>query len=191
MFIKKNKYYLFIENTRDFNINLIKYRNKFHIIYRNNKPNEKISNLISFRRKCKQKGVYFFIANDTKLMQKINADGLYISSHNKKLLLNLYSRIGYEIIGSAHNHFEIRTKLFQRCKSIVYSRLFKTNYIEKRGNLGLNKFNFISLRSKINLIPLGGINLSNLNTLNSVKCNSFACLTAIKKKPAKFINRLF
>ena len=38
---------------------------------------------------------------------------------------------------------------------------------------------------------LGGINEKNLCKLNAVKSESFACLSAIKKKPAKIINRLF
>ena len=44
---------------------------------------------------------------------------------------------------------------------------------------------------KENLVPLGGIKLSNLNKLNLVKSNSFALLSEIKKKPANIINRLF
>ena len=35
------------------------------------------------------------------------------------------------------------------------------------------------------------INEKNLIKMKSVNCNAFACLSAIKKKPAKIINRLF
>lgn len=191
MFVLKNKYYLFIENTRDFNLNLIKIRNKFNIIYRNiNIPN-KIKDLLKFRNNCKKKGINFFIANDTKLLSKLNADGLYISAYNAKLSLNIYSNTKYEVIGSAHNQKEINMKMKQGCETIIYSRLFQTNYNNKKGYLGVVKFNIISLRSKQNIAPLGGINEKNLNKMNIVKCNSFACLSAVKKKPANIINRLF
>ena len=191
MFVLKNKYYLFIENTRDFNLNLIKIRNKFNIIYRNiNIPN-KIKDLLKFRNNCKKKGINFFIANDTKLLSKLNADGLYISAYNAKLSLNIYSNTKYEVIGSAHNQKEIDIKMKQGCETIIYSRLFQTNYNNKKGYLGVVKFNIISLRSKQNMAPLGGINEKNLNKMNIVKCNSFACLSAVKKKPANIINRLF
>lgn len=191
MFVLKNKYYLFIENTRDFNLNLIKIRNKFNIIYRNiNIPN-KIKDLLKFRNSCKKKGINFFIANDTKLLSKLNADGLYISAYNAKLSLNIYSNTKYEVIGSAHNQKEIDIKMKQGCETIIYSRLFQTNYNNKKGYLGVVKFNIISLRSKQNMAPLGGINEKNLNKMNIVKCNSFACLSAVKKKPANIINRLF
>ena len=74
---------------------------------------------------------------------------------------------------------------------LLFSRLFRTNYPYKSGHLGIQKFNIISLRSKAELVPLGGINVENLSKLNSVISQSFACLSAIKKKPAKLINRLF
>ena len=95
------------------------------------------------------------------------------------------------MIGSAHNFKEIDIKFKQGCGEIIYSRLFKTNYNYKKGHLGVNKFNMVSIRSKVELVPLGGINKDNLSKVKSVRCNSFACLSAIKKKPAKIINRLF
>ena len=140
--LKKN-YYLFIENTREFNLNLIKIRNKFNIIYRNTSAKENIEYLISFRKNCKKKGIYFYVSNDTKLLTKLKADGLYISAYNKNLLLNTYSKKGVKIIGSAHNQREIDIKIKQGCEVIIFSRLFKTKYPDKKGYLGIQKFNII------------------------------------------------
>ena len=191
MLVLKKKYYLFVENTREFNLNLIKIKNKFNIIYRNLTTKESIKDLRDYRKKCKKNGVNFFVANDTKLLSKINADGLYISAHNKSLHSNTYSKKGFKIIGAAHNQKELDLKIKQGCKVVIYSRLFKTNYPYKSGYLGIQKFNIISLRARAELVPLGGINVENLSKLNNVLSESFACLSAIKKKPAKLINRLF
>ena len=191
MLVLKKNYYLFVDNTREFNLNLIKIRNKFNIIYRNPTTKENIENLINFRKKCKKNGVVFYVSNDTKLLTKLKADGLYISAYNRNLLLNIYSKKGFKIIGSAHNQREIDLKIKQGCEAIIYSRLFRTKYPNKKGCLGMQKFNIISLRSRKELIPLGGINEKNLCKMKSVKSSSFACLSAIKKKPAKIINRLF
>ena len=191
MLVLKKKYYLFVENTREFNLNLIKIKNKFNIIYRNLTTKEKIEDLKIYRRKCKKNGVNFFVANDTKLLSKINADGLYISAHNKNLQTNTFSKKGFKIIGAAHNQKEIDLKIKQGCKVVIFSRLFETNYTYKHGHLGVQRFNITSLRSNVELVPLGGINAENLSKLNIVLSQSFACLSAIKKKPAKFINRLF
>ena len=191
MLLFKKKYYLFVENTRELNLKLIKIKNKFNIIYRNLTTKEKIEDLKIYRRKCRKNGVNFFVANDTKLLSKINADGLYISAHNKNLHTNIFSKKGFKIIGAAHNQKEIDLKIKQGCEVVIYSRLFETNYTYKHGHLGVQKFNIISLRSNVELVPLGGINAENLSKLNIVLSQSFACLSAIKKKPAKFINRLF
>ena len=191
MLVLKKKYYLFVENTRDFTLNLIKIKNKFNIIYRNQTIQESIEELKVYRKNCKKKGINFFIANNTKLLSKINADGLYISASNKDLFTNEYSKKGFQVIGAAHNQKEIDLKIKQGCEVVIYSRLFETNYTYKHGHLGVQKFNIISLRSNVELVPLGGINAENLSKLNIVLSQSFACLSAIKKKPAKFINRLF
>ena len=191
MLVLKKKYYLFLENTRDFNLNLIKIRNKFNIIYRNQNNVEKLEDLLKFRKNCKKKNIDFYIANNIDLLIKLKADGLYISAHNKNLLLNNFSKKGFNIIGSAHNQKEINTKRAQGCKVVIFSRLFKTSYSFKKGCLGVQKFNLIALRNMLELVPLGGINETNLCKLKTVKSTSFACLTAIKKKPAKIINRLF
>ena len=191
MSIHKKNYYLFIENTRDFNLSLIKIRNKFNIIYRSQNKNENIKDLFEFRKNCKKRGVNFIVSNNTKLLSKLNADGLYISSYNKNLLLNKYRRIGYTVIGSAHNYKEIIIKKAQGCTKVVFSRIFETSYKDKKGFLGVLKFNLISLNSDMEIIPLGGINEKNLIKMKSVNCRSFACMSVIKKKPANIINRLF
>ena len=103
---------------------------------------------------------------------------------------NVYSRKGFKIIGSAHNQKELDLKIKQGCKVVIFSG-FLNKFLIKHGHLGVQKFNILSLRSKTELVPLGGINEKNLSKLNSVLSQSFACLSAIKKKPAKLINRLF
>ena len=107
------------------------------------------------------------------------------------LLSTAFYKKGFKIIGSAHNQKELDLKIKQGCKVVIYSRLFKTNYPYKSGYLGIQKFNIISLRARTEVVPLGGINAYNLSKLKSVLSHSFACLSAIKKKPAKLINRLF
>ena len=187
MFIIKNSYYLYIENIKLLNLNLIKKRGKFNIIYRNNQKDDSFEKLRIFRNTCKRKSIKFFIANDIKLFQKVNADGLYISSYNKSLK---YLNYKTNKIGSAHNVREINTKILQGCREIVFSRLFKTEYKNKRSYLGVVKFNLITYLRGSSFVPLGGIRSNNLNKLNEVNASSFALMSEIKKKPA-VISRLF
>ncbi len=187
MFAFKNNYYLYIENTKILNLNLIKKRGKFSVIYRNNDNQNSLKDLKSFRAKCKCKSIKFFIANDYQLFKKIKADGLYISSYNNNLRFLNYKVVK---IGSAHNIKEVKAKITQGCKKIVFSRLFKTNYENKKTFLGLVKFNLITYLYSKDLIPLGGIRLQNLNKQLKINSDSFVLMSEIKKKPA-IISRLF
>jgi len=191
MFVLKKKYFFIIENIKDIDLSNVKLFKKVIIIYRNKNNTENYSKLLEFRKNCRSKKIKFYITNNVKLMRKIKADGLYISAHNKDLSLNRLKNTSYNIIGSAHNIKEINLKLLQGCSSILFSRLFKTIYKGKKDYLDVIKFNLFTLNKKENLIPLGGIRVSNLNKLNIVNCNSFALLSEIKKKPAKIFSRLF
>ena len=192
MFIIKKKYYLIIENTKDIKLNNIKKKNKFTIIYRNDKTKEKIDDLSRFRAKCKSKKIKLFIANNIKQAIELGSDGVYISAHNKNLKFNRYISSKFKVIGSAHNFREINTKKIQGCANIFLSRLFKTDYAYKNSYLGLIRFNLLRKNfQNCHLSPLGGIRLTNLNKIKNVNCSSFAILSEVKKKPAKIFSRLF
>ena len=81
-------------------------------------------------------------------------------------------------------------KVKQGCEVILFSKLFLVDYDKKSPFHGVVKFNNYLKLNKY-LIPLGGINTKNLNSLNSIKCIGFALMSEVKKKPAKIINRLF
>ena len=182
---------MFIENIKDIELSNIKLNNKFIIIYRNKKKIDKFDKLLNFRRNCKSKRIDLYIANNYKLMTKLNADGLYISAKNNNLNLSRFKNSNFKIIGSAHNIKELKLKELQGCNYFIFSRLFKTSYKNKKDFLGIIKFNLFNIARKEILVPLGGINLSNLNKLNMVSTNYFALLSEVKKKPAKIFNRLF
>ena len=189
MFIIKKKYFLIIENIKDIDLKKIKKRNKFFLIYRNNKKNDKFAELFRFRQICKSKAIKFYVANDIKLALSLNSDGIYLSSFNKKLKFLNYKKFNFDIIGSAHNLREISEKIKQGCNLIFLSRLFLVNYDKNSTYLGIVKFNKISKIFK-KIIPLGGIKSKNLNNLNNVLSDGFALLSEVKKMPA-ITSRLF
>ena len=139
MFIIKNNYYLYIENTKSINLDCLKKNVKITIIYRNNGTHENYTNLYKFRQKCRLNKFKIYIANDIKLAKYIKADGLYLSSYNKKV----YSKLNLALIGSAHNYREIYQKIKQGCSTIILSRLFKTSYKNKKSYLGIIKYNLM------------------------------------------------
>ncbi len=189
MFVIKNKYYLIIESIKNFSLENIKKRNKFTIIYRNQENSEKKDDLFKFRKDCKLKSIDFFVANNLNLALKLHSDGIYLSSNNNSYKPLSLKKFNFHIIGSAHSNKEIYMKVKQGCDIILLSKLFLVDYDKKAPFLGVTKFNKF-LRSNKNLIPLGGINLSNLNNLNMIRSNGFALMSEVKKKPAKIFSRL-
>ena len=191
MFAFKNKYFFIIKNTKDINLDNIKFSDKFNIIYRNQNIPENINKISIFRKNCKKKKIDFYVSNNTKLAKIVKADGIYVSSYNKDLRIGYLKKLNFKIIGSAHNIKEIQTKAKQGCSDIIFSRLFKTSYANKKGFMGIIRFNLFKLSRRENLIPLGGIRLTNLNKLNIVRCSSIALSSEVKKKSAKILNYLF
>ena len=184
MFIIKKNYYFYIDKTDNINLDLIIIPKKITIIYRTNYKKESLKKIINFAKICRSKKIKLFIANNYKLAKICKANGLYLSSYNKKIYKNIST------IGSAHNYAQIYHKIKQGCEKVIFSRLFKTNYKNKSSFYGISKFNLISKHCKFDLIPLGGIRNSNLLKLNLIKSNSLAIYSEIKKKPA-ISNRLF
>ena len=191
MFVFKNKYFFIIESIRDIDLKNIKNSNKFCIIYRSKNIAENIEKLMQFRKSCKTRNIDFYVSNNVKLTNILKADGIYISAYNKNLKIAHLKNYNFRIIGSAHNLKEISIKKLQGCSNIIFSRLFQTSYKYKKGFLGVVKFNLLKLSRKENLIPLGGIKVSNLNKLNTVKCDSIALSSEIIKKPILLSRRFF
>ena len=190
MFAFKKKYFLIIESIKDLELKNIKKNKKLIIIYRrNNKKIENIVELKKFRQNCYIKDFKFFVANNIQLTVLLKADGLYISSYNKSFKCLFLKNLNFTIIGSAHNPREIHFKIKQGCKYILLSKLFKVDYDKNNNFLGVIKFNNFLTISR-NLIPLGGINSSNLNSLNNSISEGFALMSEVKKKPA-IASRLF
>jgi thiamine-phosphate pyrophosphorylase len=191
MFAFKNKYFLIIESIKDIELRNINKYNKFIIIYRNKITVDNINDLLKFRKTCKIKFIEFYVANDFKLSILLNSDGIYLSSYNKTFKSLNFKNSNYKIIGSAHNVKEITLKIKQGCGYILLSKLFKVDYDKSSNFLGINKFNTYVKNIYNELVPLGGIKISNLNSLKNLNCNCIALLSEVKKKPANIINRLF
>ena len=142
------------------------------IIYRNyslKKLNEKI--ILKIKKYCRKKGIKFYLSNNIKLAIKLNLDGVYIPSFNKNTKHLAYSfKKNFNIVGSAHNLKEIRTKENQNVGKIFLSSLFKKN----KNFLGINRFNTLAKLTKKNIVVLGGISKNNRKKLSLINQSDFA-----------------
>tara|TARA_Y100001970_G_scaffold218028_1_gene267221 strand:- start:959 stop:1489 length:531 start_codon:yes stop_codon:yes gene_type:complete len=165
----QNKYY-FISKL-DTN-NIAKQDSKTIIIYRNyqNKKLD-VSSILKIKKYCKKKNIKFFLSNNIKLAIKLDLDGVYLPSFNNNMNHLSYScKKKFEIIGSAHNLKEIRTKELQKVNKIFLSSIFKKN----KNYLGINKFKLLSNLTKKKIVALGGISIKNKKMINILNVKYFA-----------------
>ena len=142
------------------------------LIWRNKNKETPIKNLIELRNFCNKNNRKLYINNNIKLANKVKADGLYISSYNKDLMLksNLLKK-KFKILGSAHNLKEIKIKELQNVDEIFLSPLFK-----EKTNKQLDIYKYFNLRktTKMKDISLGGINEKNIKKLKLIRPFGFA-----------------
>ena len=166
--IKLKKYY-FINQFNKNNIDNLD--NNTTIIYRNYKRQNDLKCIIKIRNYCRKKRIKFYISNNIKLSLNLKLDGAYIPSFNRSYRHLSYSfKKNFDLIGSAHNIKEIKTKETQKVKSLFISSLFKKN----KNYLGIRKFNIISKLTKKRVIALGGISKNNIKKLRIVNCMGFS-----------------
>ena len=151
--------------------NIDNLENNTTIIYRNYKKQNDLKCIIKIRDYCRKKRIKFYISNNIKLSLNLKLDGAYIPSFNKSYKHLSYTfKKKFELIGSAHNIKEIKTKEIQKVKTLFLSSLFKKN----KNYLGIRKFNNISKLTKKKVIALGGISTNNIKKLKIVKCIGFS-----------------
>ena len=164
-----SKYYFI--NKFDTN-NIDKIDNQTIIIYRN--YSSKIYNIdliLKIKKYLKKKSIKFYLSNNVKLAIKLDLDGAYIPSFNRNLNHLPYSlKKNFDIVGSAHNLWEIKNKEVQKAKKIFLSSLFKKN----ENYLGINRFKLIKKLTKKNVVALGGISKKNVKKLLLVNSSEFA-----------------
>ena len=164
-------YFFFINSFNKDHIR--KLEKKIAIIYRNYsfKNNEK--KILEIKKFCKESGRKFYLSNNLKLAIKLDLDGVYLPSFNKKLN-TIKSNIKKKFIkiGSAHSVQEIKIKEKQGVELIFLSPLFKTK--KNRSFLNPTKFNNLASKTTKKVIALGGITSQNLNKLKMIKTFGFA-----------------
>jgi len=153
-------------------INIERLDKQTTVIYRNYNSKKYDENLIiKIKSYCKKKSIKFYLSNNIKLALKLDLDGAYIPAFNNSLSHLAYTlKKKFEIIGSAHNHKEIKIKETQKVQKIFLSSLFKKN----KNYLGIYRFKALAKLTNKNIVALGGVSNSNKKTLKNLKIKEFA-----------------
>ena len=185
MAVKKNCLYFIIDYPGEVNLDYV--RNTGAILILRKPENSSLNELKKFQTECSRRGISLYIGNSVKLLFQLKTNKFYISAHNKKPFNHLKrTNTKIDIIGSAHNIYEINEKIRQGCKSILLSRLFKTNYKYKKGWLDTTKFNLLTRKILKNFVALGGINEKNFKKIKILNIVGLA-LSSDKKKAGNYL----
>lgn len=182
--MKKTQIYFFIENLNSINISLLKKLKNVSIIYRNYSKQDYIVRALKIKEFAKKQRYSLYVSNDLLLATKLDAN-LYIPNFNKRLrYLNHNCQKKINVIGSAHNHQEVRIKKAQGCSQIFVSPLYPTSSHPEKKSMGIVKFNLLknNLTPKINICALGGINESNMHKVRSLNIFGFALKSYLNKR---------
>ena len=164
------KKYYFINK---FDTNIIDKQDKHTIIIFRNYNSKKVDEMLvlKIQNYCRKRSLKFYLSNNIKLAIKLNLNGAYIPSFNRNLNHLPYSlKKNFDIVGSAHNHREIKIKEIQKVQKIFLSSLYKKN----KNYLGINKFKLLSQLTKKKIVALGGVSKTNIKKLRLLNISDFA-----------------
>ena len=164
------KKYYFINK---FDTNNIDKQDKRTIIIFRNYNSKKVDEMLILKMQnyCRKRSLKFYLSNNIKLAIKLNLNGAYIPSFNRNLNHLPYSlKKNFDIVGSAHNHREIKIKEIQKVQKIFLSSLYKKN----KNYLGINKFKLLSQLTRKKIVALGGVSKTNIKKLRLLNISDFA-----------------
>jgi thiamine-phosphate pyrophosphorylase len=175
MINNKFKKYIFIKNLDEKIIKNIKKIDNIQIIFNNEDFNDaSLKQCIEIRDFCLKNKIPLYLINNYKMALKIKANGVFISSKNRRIRLSEFLLKKFHIIGAAHNQLEYYFKKKQSCETITLSPLFYNPKYSNNKILGPIKFNLMSKMWNTNLCALGGITRENAKKINLTKASSFA-----------------
>jgi thiamine-phosphate pyrophosphorylase len=187
MIKNKLKKYIFIKDLNEEIKKNIKKLCNVEIIINNIDFSEvSLKRFLEIQNFCQKNKIPFYIIDNYKIALKLKAQGIFISSDNKRMIPNLFLYKKFKIIGSAHNQLEYFFKKRQQCETITLSPIFFNPKYSKNKALNPIKFNLISKDWNANLCALGGILDENIRKINLTKVSSIAFQRLIfgaKKNP--------
>jgi len=187
MIKNKLKKYIFIKDlNEEIKKNIKKLRNVEIIINNIDFSEISLKRFLEIQNFCQKNKIPFYIIDNYKIALKLKAQGIFISSDNKRMIPNLFLYKKFKIIGSAHNQLEYFFKKRQQCETITLSPIFFNPKYSKNKALNPIKFNLISKDWNANLCALGGILDENIRKINLTKVSSIAFQRLIfgaKKNP--------
>ena len=144
---------------------------------------------------CKKNGVKFLVNDDPTLSKKLNADGCHLGQKDLKIT-EARKIIGNKIIGiTCHNSIKLaKAAIKAKASYIAFGAFFFTKTKKVKFKATINILNKAKKLTKIPIVAIGGINLSNykkllLNNANLLAISSYVWNNK-KYKPIETIEKI-
>jgi len=188
------KFYYITSSLDQVKIKNIKKFRDIGVIYKQeNDKSVDILNCYNLKNICKKYHIPFFVCDDFKLANKLDANGVFLSSLYKKPVNNSILRKNFKILGAAHCQFEYFLRARQQCDTIVFSPLFYNEKYSLNKILNVVKFNLITLNWSGKISAMGGIKYENIKKIQITNCDSISFIKFLEnskiKKPFYFLSK--
>ena len=144
---------------------------------------------------CKKNDVKFLVNDDPVLSKKINADGCHLGQEDMKIS-EARKIIGSKIIGiTCHNSINLaKAAIKDKANYIAFGSFFSTKTKKVRYRATPKILNKVKKLTKIPIVAIGGINISNYKKLLLNNANLLAISGYVwnnkKYKPVKTIEKI-
>ena len=144
---------------------------------------------------CKKKRVKFLVNDDPMLSKKINAEGCHLGQKDMNII-EARKIVGNKIIGiTCHNSINLaKAAVKGRADYIAFGAFFSTKTKKVKYKATTKIFNKVKKLTKIPIVAIGGINISNYRKLLLNNADLLAISSYIwknkKYKPLQAIEKL-
>ena len=173
--------------------NIKKFRNIGVIYKQENNRSVDIFECYNLKNICKKNQIPFFISDDFKLANKLDANGVFLTSLYKKPVNISILKKNFKILGVVHSQLEYFLRARQQCDAVVFSPLFYNEKYSLNKILSVIKFNLITLNWRGKISAMGGIKYENIKKIQITNCNSISFIKFLDnfkiKKPSYFLSK--
>ena len=144
---------------------------------------------------CKKNGVKFLVNDDPMLSKKLDADGCHLGQKDLEIT-EARKIIGNKIIGiTCHNSIKLaKAAIKAKASYIAFGAFFSTKTKKVKFKATTNILNKVKKLTKIPIVAIGGINLSNYKKLLLNNANLLAISGYVwnnkKYKPFEAIEKI-
>jgi thiamine-phosphate pyrophosphorylase len=167
--------------------NIKKFRNIGVIYKQENNKSVDICECYNLKNICKKNQIPFFISDDFKLANKLDANGVFLTSLYKKPVNSSILKKNFKILGAVHSQLEYFLRARQQCEIVVFSPLFYNEKYSLNKILSVIKFNLITLNWRKKISAMGGIKYENVKKIQITNCDSISFIKFLEdfkiKKP--------